>query len=106
MAPVAALDSLERIANRWTVQVLEAIEQAGTLRYNEIRHAVHGISQRMLTLALRDLERGGLVTRKHYPTFPPRVDYEITDLGREISERLWALKLWIQANDVAIPGAR
>jgi DNA-binding HxlR family transcriptional regulator len=102
----AALDALERIGNRWTVQVLGALEQAGTLRYNEVQRAVDGIPQRMLTLALRNLEQGGLVARRHYATFPPRVDYEVTRLGRELSGRLRALQAWIQANGVAIPAAQ
>jgi DNA-binding HxlR family transcriptional regulator len=99
----AALETLERIGNRWTVQVLGALERAGTLRYNEVQRAVDGVSQRMLTLALRNLERGRLVARKHYATFPPRVDYEVTGLGRELSEQLRALQAWMQANGVAIP---
>lgn len=104
-APVTALDTLERIGNRWTVQVLGALEHAGTLRYNEVQRTVDGISQRMLTLALRNLERSGLVARKHYATFPPRVDYEVTGLGRELSERLRALQAWMHANGVAIPSS-
>jgi DNA-binding HxlR family transcriptional regulator len=102
----ASLDTLERIGNRWTVQVLGALEQAGTLRYNEVQRAIDGISQRMLTLALRNLEQARLVARRHYATFPPRVDYEVTGLGRELSERLRVLQAWMQANGVAIPAAR
>ena len=102
-SPGASLDALERIGNRWTVQVLGALEHAQTLRYNEVRRAVDGIPQRMLTLALRNLEQGGLVARTHYATFPPRVDYEVTGLGRELSERLRALQAWMQANGVAPP---
>jgi DNA-binding HxlR family transcriptional regulator len=102
----AALDTLELIGNRWTLRVLGALEHAGTLRYNEVQRAVDGISQRMLTLALRNLEQGGLVARTHYATFPPRVDYEITRLGRELSGQLRELQAWIQANGVPIPAAQ
>ena len=102
----ASLATLERIGNRWTVQVLGALEHAGALRYGEVQRAIDGIPQRMLTLALRNLELGGLVSRTQQRTFPPRVDYEITGLGRELSERLRALQEWMQANRVAIPAAR
>ena len=101
--PPASLDTLERIGNRWTAQVLATLEHAGTLRYNEVQRAIDGIPQRMLTLALRNLELGGLVARTHHRTFPPRVDYEITRLGRELSERLRALQEWMLASGVAIP---
>jgi DNA-binding HxlR family transcriptional regulator len=101
-----ALGTLERLGNRWTVRVLVALGDAGTLRYNEARHAVAGISQRRLTLALRDLERGGLVARRIHATFPPRVDYEITGLGRELAGRLGALQEWMQVNGVVIPAQR
>jgi DNA-binding HxlR family transcriptional regulator len=105
-APGASLDTLERIGNRWTVQVLGALERAGTLRYNEVQRAVDGISQRMLTLALRNLECGGLVARRHHATFPPRVDYEVTGLGRDLSGQLRALQAWMQAHGVAIPAGQ
>ena len=95
--------TLERIGNRWAIQVLGALEHAGTLRYYEVRNAVEGISQRMLTLALRNLEQAGLVARQHYATFPPRVDYELTGLGRDLFQRLRELDAWMHANGVALP---
>jgi DNA-binding HxlR family transcriptional regulator len=76
-------ETLDRIGDKWTVLVLVALEQ-GPLRYNEIRRVVDGISQRMLTLTLKGLERDGLVNRTMYPTIPPRVDYELTELGRKL----------------------
>ena len=70
----------------------------GSRRFNEIKRMVGGISQRMLTLTLRGLERDGMVTRTVFPTIPPRVDYELTDLGRSLSTPVRALVLWAQAN--------
>ena len=71
------------------------------MRFNEIRRAVSGISQRMLTLTLRGLERDGLVTRTVYPTIPPRVDYELTELGRTLIGALVALGDWAKKKSSA-----
>ena len=68
----------------------------GPRRFNEIKRMVGGISQRMLTLTLRGLERDGLVTRTVFPTIPPRVDYELTDLGRGLWQPVEALGKWAQ----------
>ena len=71
----------------------------GPRRFNEIKRMVGGISQRMLTLTLRGLERDGLVTRTVFPTIPPRVDYELTDLGRGLSQPVEALGKWARPDD-------
>ncbi len=76
------------------------------MRFNVLRRAVDGISQRMLTLTLRGLERDGLVSRKIYPTIPPRVEYALTPLGRSLSEPVSALGNWAQANHGRIREAR
>ena len=76
------------------------------MRFNEIRRAIGGISQRMLTLTLRGLERDGLVTRTVYPTIPPRVDYELTELGRTLIEPLAALGAWALENRPVVEKAR
>ena len=79
----AVTETLARISDKWTVIVVGALSE-GPIRYNEIRRLVEGISQRMLTRTLKGLEQDGLVTRTMYPTIPPRVDYELTDLGRKL----------------------
>ena len=92
LPPNAHLDSdcrgvasiLARVGDKWSVFVIMLLG-GGPRRFNEIKRMVGGISQRMLTLTLRGLERDGLVTRTVFPTIPPRVDYELTDLGRGLS---------------------
>src|ERR1700722_16536448 len=78
----------------------------GPIRYNEIRRRVEGISQRMLTLTLKGLEENGLVTRTMYPTIPPRVDYELTELGRKLIVPLRALYKWARENRPAMLAAK
>ena len=78
----------------------------GPKRFNEIKRMIGGISQRMLTLTLRGLERDGLVTRTVFPTIPPRVDYELTDLGRGLSKPVEALGQWAIAHQAEIEKAR
>jgi DNA-binding HxlR family transcriptional regulator len=78
----------------------------GPKRFNEIKRMVAGISQRMLTLTLRGLERDGLVTRTVFPTIPPRVDYELTDLGRGLSQPVTALGMWAKEHQAEIEAAR
>src|SRR4030088_661976 len=89
----AEVETLARISDKWTVMVVGALSK-GPIRYNEIGRRVEGISQRMLTLTLRGLEQDGLVTRTMYPTIPPRVDYELTELGRKLIVPLRALSKW------------
>jgi DNA-binding HxlR family transcriptional regulator len=76
-----AASILARVGDKWSVLVIMMLSD-GPRRFNEIKRMIGGISQRMLTLTLRGLERDGLVTRTVFPTIPPRVDYELTDLGR------------------------
>ena len=78
----------------------------GPKRFNELKRMIGGISQRMLTLTLRGLERDGLVTRTVFPTIPPRVDYELTDLGRGLAKPVMALGEWAKAHQGEIEGAR
>jgi DNA-binding HxlR family transcriptional regulator len=101
----AVAETLDRIGDKWTVLVVGVLEQ-GPLRYNEIRRVVDGISQRMLTLTLKVLERDGLVTRTMYPTIPPRVDYELTELGRRLMVPLRGLYDWAVKNRPAMLAAR
>ncbi|HEY2561697.1 MAG TPA: helix-turn-helix domain-containing protein [Caldimonas sp.] len=99
------VETLSRIGDKWTVMVVGALS-TGPLRYNEIGRRVEGISQRMLTLTLKGLEEDGLVTRTMYPTIPPRVDYELTELGRKLIVPLRALADWARKNRPAILAAR
>ena len=90
----AAIDVLARIGGRWTVFVIRAL-WPGPLRYNALQCSVDGISQRMLTLTLKDMERDGLVRRTLLPAVPPHVEYELTDLGRTLVAPLHGLYDWV-----------
>ena len=96
---------LSRVGDKWTVLVVGTLGD-GPKRFNELRRALGSISQRMLTLTLRGLERDGLVTRTVFPTIPPRVDYELTDLGRGLAKPVQALGQWAFAHLPEIEGAR
>jgi DNA-binding HxlR family transcriptional regulator len=96
---------LARVGDKWSVFVIMMLFD-GPKRFNEIKRLVAGISQRMLTLTLRGLERDGLVTRTIFPTIPPRVDYELTDLGRGLSKPVIALGEWAKAHQSEIETAR
>jgi DNA-binding HxlR family transcriptional regulator len=96
---------LSRVGDKWTVLVVSTLGD-GPRRFNELRKALGSISQRMLTLTLRGLERDGLVTRTVFPTIPPRVDYELTKLGRSLLEPVTELELWARRNRVAMDAAR
>ncbi|MEI9430179.1 winged helix-turn-helix transcriptional regulator [Mesorhizobium sp. Cs1299R1N3] len=84
---------LDRIGDKWTVMVVGALSN-GPLRFNAIMREIGGVSHRMLTLTLRGLERDGLVTRTAYATIPPKVEYELTELGRSLIEPLRVLATW------------
>ena len=96
---------LARVGDKWTVLVVSELG-GGARRFNELRKALGSISQRMLTLTLRALERDGLVTRTVFPTIPPRVDYELTKLGRSLLEPVRELELWARRNRTAMDTAR
>jgi DNA-binding HxlR family transcriptional regulator len=96
---------LARVGDKWSVFVIMRLGD-GPRRFNEIKRMVGGISQRMLTLTLRGLERDGLVTRTVFPTIPPRVDYELTDLGRGLSQPVIALGTWAIEHLTEIEDAR
>ena len=84
---------LSRVGDKWSVLVVSILGR-GPMRFNELKRAVDGVSQRMLTLTLRALERDGLVTRTVFPSVPPRVDYELTALGRSLLSPVSALTAW------------
>ena len=99
-------DTLARIGDKWTVMVVAALSVGEPLRYNEINRRIDGISQRMLTLTLKGLEQDGFVSRTMYPTIPPRVDYELTDLGMKLVVPLRALYAWAEEYRPTIMAAR
>jgi DNA-binding HxlR family transcriptional regulator len=100
-----AASVLARVGDKWSVLVIVLLGN-GPRRFNEIKRMVGGISQRMLTLTLRGLERDGLVTRTVFPTIPPRVDYELTDLGRGLWTPVEALGKWAAEHLAEIEDAR
>ena len=101
----AISETLARIGDKWTVLVVELLAD-GPMRFNELRRTIGRISQRMLTLTLRGLERDGLVTRTVFATIPPRVDYQLTKLGRTLREPVIAIADWARKNRPAIVEAR
>jgi DNA-binding HxlR family transcriptional regulator len=101
----AVSEVLARVGDKWTILVVGVLG-GGRKRFNEIRRELGSISQRMLTMTLRGLERDGLVTRTVFPTIPPRVDYELTKLGRSLLEPVSGLGLWARQNRPAIQDAR
>ncbi|HTO68123.1 MAG TPA: helix-turn-helix domain-containing protein [Bradyrhizobium sp.] len=96
---------LSMVGDKWSVFVIMMLHD-GPKRFNELKRMIGGISQRMLTLTLRGLERDGLVTRTVFPTIPPRVDYELTDLGRGLARPVMALGEWAKTHRGEIEGAR
>src|SRR6478736_6327642 len=96
---------LSRVGDKWSVFVIMMLGD-GPKRFNELKRMINGISQRMLTLTLRGLERDGLVTRTIFPTIPPRVDYELTDLGRGLQQPVKALGEWAITHQEQIASAR
>jgi DNA-binding HxlR family transcriptional regulator len=99
-------DVLNRIGDKWSVMVVGMLGRNGTLRFNELKRLINGVSQRMLTLTLRNLERDGLVTRTIYPEVPPRVEYSLTELGKTLQVPISALWDWSAENHDAIVEAR
>jgi len=101
----AVSEVLARIGDKWTVLVVGVLGEEPK-RFNAIRRSLGSISQRMLTLTLRGLERDGLLTRTVYPTIPPRVEYQLTALGLSLLEPVNGLGLWARRNRAAIEAAR
>lgn len=96
---------LDRIADKWSLLVISLLEER-TMRFNELRREVDGISQRMLTVTLRQLERDGLVCRTVYPEVPPRVEYCLSALGRTLLGTIQSLVHWTEEHQEAIARAR
>ena len=96
---------LSRVGDRWSVLVVISLAEYGTLRFNELKRNL-GISQRMLSLTLKVLERDGLVNRTYHPTIPPKVEYNLTDMGQSFREPVKALGAWALENTSKIDAAR
>ena len=96
---------LDRVADKWSLLVIALLEHR-TLRFTELRRRIDGISQRMLTVTLRQLERDGLVRRTVHPVVPPRVDYALTPLGSTLHTTIQALVTWTEAHQKEIAAAR
>ena len=96
---------LQRIGDKWTVLVVQTLAE-GPRRFNELRREIPSVSQRMLTLTLRNLERDGLVSRTVTPTIPPRVDYELTALGYSLQKPICGLATWAMEHVGAIDAAQ
>ncbi|MEU3510249.1 helix-turn-helix domain-containing protein [Streptomyces longwoodensis] len=96
---------LDRVADKWSLLVIALLENR-SLRFTQLRHSIEGISQRMLTVTLRQLERDGLVRRTVHPVVPPRVDYELTPLGVTLHDTIQALVAWTAQHQEEIAVAR
>ena len=101
-----AREMLARIGDKWSVYVIHVLGDAGKLRFNELRSEVEGISQRMLTVTLRGMERDGLVVRTVYPEVPPRVEYALTPLGATLRQLVRGLVEWSGAHLREVDAAR
>ncbi len=95
-----------RVADKWTMLVIETLDVHGRMRFTRLSDAIGGISQKMLTKTLRAMEADGLVTRTLHPVVPPRVDYELTPLGRSLGEAFCGVWTWAEANRATIIAAR
>lgn len=95
-----------QVADKWTMLILETLEEHGTLRFTEVGRHVGGISQKMLTKTLRDMERDGLVSRTVHPVIPPHVDYTLTELGRSLGAAFCGVWIWAEKHHATIEKAR
>ena len=96
---------LDRVGGKWSVQIMVAAT-SGPVRFSELERSIDGISRRMLTLTLRNLERDGLLVRTVYPTVPPKVEYTLTEMARELQQSLVTMNLWAERHRSAIAAAR
>ncbi len=99
-------DLIGRVADKWTMLVLEALAEKGELRFTRLSECVEGISQKMLTQTLRQMERDGLITRTVHPVVPPRVEYKLTTLGLSLGAAFCGVWVWAAENLDAVERAR
>jgi DNA-binding HxlR family transcriptional regulator len=95
-----------RVADKWTMLILEELNEKGVMRFSEIGRAIEGISQKMLTQTLRLMERDGLVTRTVYPVVPPKVEYELTPLGEGLGAAFCGVWVWAERHLEEIEASR
>ena len=101
-----AREMIVRVADKWSMYVIHVLADVGTVRFSELRRRIDGVSQRMLTVTLRGLERDGLVRRTMHPEVPPRVEYELTPLGATLRELVNGLIAWSGAHLAEVDAAR
>jgi DNA-binding HxlR family transcriptional regulator len=99
-------DLIGRIADKWTMLILEVLAEQGEMRFTQLGRAVGNISQKMLTQTLRQMERDGLLIRTIHPVVPPRVDYRLTDLGNSLGCAFCGVWIWAEENLATIESAR
>ncbi|WP_309572024.1 helix-turn-helix domain-containing protein [Deinococcus sp.] len=103
---VLVREMIGRVADKWTLLILEVLEERGTLRFTQVGEHVGGISQKMLTKTLRQMESDGLLTRTVYAVVPPRVEYALTPLGLSLSEAFCAVWEWAERHHAEVMAAR
>jgi DNA-binding HxlR family transcriptional regulator len=99
-------EMLARVADKWTLVAVDALEEGGTLRFGELRRRMGPVSQKMLTKTLRQLERDGLVNRVVYPAVPPKVEYRLTPLGRALGKAVCGMWAWAGRHITDVERAR
>jgi DNA-binding HxlR family transcriptional regulator len=97
---------IERVADKWTMLVLEVLEEHGVVRFTRLGKLVGSVSQKMLTKTVRQMERDGLVTRTVHPVIPPKVEYELTELGHSLGEAFCGVWIWAEKHSDEIERAR
>lgn len=102
---LSTIQILDRVGDKWAIMVIGALAH-GPMRFNAMKRAIIGVSHRMLTLTLRNLERDGLVIRRVYPTIPPKVEYKLSELGHSLIDPLWLLLDWVKTHQSEIEAAR
>jgi DNA-binding HxlR family transcriptional regulator len=99
-------EMLERVGDKWTLLVIEELGSGGEMRFTQLRDRIGGVSQKMLTKTLRELERDGLITRRVHPVVPPRVDYKLTALGEALGEAVCGIWTWVEKHMKAVERSR
>ena len=99
-------EMIDAVADRWTMLVLEVLEEHGEVRFTRLGELVGGVSQKMLTKTLRQMERDGLVVRTVHPVIPPHVEYRLTDMGLSLSEAFCGVWQWVEAHQERVRVAR
>ncbi|KQS75371.1 hypothetical protein ASG25_08615 [Rhizobium sp. Leaf384] len=95
-----------RVADKWTMLILETLEEKGELRFTQLSREIGTISQKMLTQTLRQMERDGLIKRTIHPVVPPKVEYRLTELGRSLGEAFCGVWIWAEENLAKVHEAR